>query len=434
MHLPLAGEGKLDVATGGSSECECFDCSTRDELRGGRPVRHARLQVPCCGAESRRRERILSPQCGGASAGGDRCESIEITCHQCFVWFLLILHARRALVHASFSGTRAEAARVSAGDSGGARRRARRVALLAGRRRAACASEMVRALLRSCRHWLRAAIDRPGRACRSKDGKELWLESKRVRCEELQASGAGKAASERRHVSLSLDASALADAGTYVLLASNRKGSATRSAQLQIDGMLREQSRAAATRAPHTRSRHSSPHPSHTPVPLLLEFPPLYPLPTLLDTALSTRIVAPRARPDQLNASGSTSGNELIVRRGANARLAIYAEGSPKPTVGWARNGSSVEIALDASRTRVTEQAASSTAKTHSSSAAAQLLALNSSLAIRDVLPAHVSALVATATNRAGSCSVSFVLRVLGARCSYIYMHEYNRTVVATRV
>ena len=79
-----------------------------------------------------------------------------------------------------------------------------------------------------------------GRACRSKDGKELWLESKRVRCEEVKASGAGEAASEQRQVSLSLDACALADAGTYSLVASNRKGSATSSAQLQIDGMFCE--------------------------------------------------------------------------------------------------------------------------------------------------------------------------------------------------
>ena len=118
-----------------------------------------------------------------------------------------------------------------------------------------------------------------GCACRSKDGKQLWLESKRVRCEEAAAaSGGGEAASERRHVSLSLDACALADAGNYSLVASNRKGSATSSAQLQIDGVLCSVHRAAASRAPRTLPLNSFPHLSlrlihYTPVCLLLAFP-----------------------------------------------------------------------------------------------------------------------------------------------------------------
>ena len=146
--------------------------------------------------------------------------------------------------------------------------------------------------------------------------------------------------------------------------------------------------------------------------------------------------MAPRARSDQLNvnATGSASGNELTVHRGANARLAIYAEGSPKPTVSWTLNGSAVDAVLDASRTRVTEQSVSSTATTRSSTAA-QLPAVNSSLAIRDVLPADAGALCATATNRAGSCSVSFVLRVLGEGCSSTYyMHlGYSRRTLGCK-
>ena len=77
LHLHLAGEGKFDLAAGGAGQSQrrCdFDCSDRHKLRGGRPARHSRLRVPCGGAESRRRERLLSGQCAGAPSGGDRWE------------------------------------------------------------------------------------------------------------------------------------------------------------------------------------------------------------------------------------------------------------------------------------------------------------------------------------------------------------------------
>lgn len=132
------------------------------------------------------------------------------------------------------------------------------------------------------------------------------------------------------------------------------------------------------------------------------------------------RAVAPKVRPE------GNERAELTVRRGANMRLGVYAEGAPKPALSWTLNGR----APDESRVRVAEQLA-----TRSSSLA--LSAVSSSVAIREVLPSDAGEWSATATNAAGECSHVFTLRVLGATatahsCSTVLYSD--RTVLCCTV